>query len=361
MTNFAFGMAPVMMGMELMRAAPRYNAQQAIQPKLKHDFDAQRTKTVEFFRFNRWAEAAMTKDARRRNKTSLIGTANSVGLQSDPIKMTIFEMTGPSAANGDPAALWITLEDILFARANLMQYGVAGFHESIGSANLADDYNAFMDRIHILETMNTTIRLNPGNKADASTLVTDRATSTDLDRMLYQLQIRNTPVFPDGLYHCLMDLVMVFHLMQDTDFKSTAFALMQNGQAPLMSQAGMSQMPSMLQVPMVGSTVPMGMPGQQSDQSPIRPLIYKNLLIFPSTNIPKRTVNSLEASLATAFGPDCVAFGSGGKGVQVKINADTDYNRHFRYIWSHFCDVQYMLNDTVSSGCAVELRSFGAV
>lgn len=360
MSSFAFSIAPPLLGRELMRVAPRYNAMSAIQPVLKHDFNAARTKEVQLPRFDRWGEQAWTKESRRRNKNTLIGTANTVGLTSSIIRMQIFEMTGPSASNGDASALWITKEDMLFARANLMQYGMIGFHESIGSANLSDDYNGFMDRVHILETMNTTVKLNPGNKPDAGTLITDRLTSTDLDRALYELQIRNTPVFPDGLYHCLMDLVAVFHLMQDSDFKSSAFALMQNGQVPLMSQAGQSQMPSMLQSPMVGSAMPMGMPGQQ-EGIPMRPLVYKNLLIFPSTNIPKRTVNSLSASLATAFGPQTVGYGSGGKGVEIKVNTDTDYDRHFRFIWSHFFDVAYMLNDTTSSGCAVELRSFGVV
>jgi hypothetical protein len=359
--NFAFDLAPPLLGSQLPRVAGQYVARMAIQPRVRHDFNASRTKEVQFPRFRRWGERSWTKAARRRNKTSLIGTANSEGLSTTIFKMQIFENTGPSTVAGDPSTLWITKEDILFARAQLMEYGIAGFHESIGSQNLSDDYNGYLDRVHILETMNTSVKINPANKADASTLVTDKVTSSDLDRVLFQLQLRNTPVFADGFYHALMDLVMVYQLMSDTDFKQSAFALMGNAQVPVASNQGMSLMPSMIQSALSGSTAPMGRPDQTMSLTPIRPLVYKNLLIFPSNNIPKRTVNSLEASLATIFGPDTVAFGSGGKGVGVEIHSDTDFNRHFRYIWSHFFDVIYTLDDDNNSGCAVELRTFGTV
>lgn len=358
MPNFAFDIAPQLLGSVLPRFAPNYVARAAIQPTLRHDFNAGRTKRVQFPRFDRWGERSWTKTARRRQKTSLIGTANSEAISSTMFEMQLFEMTGPGALNGDASSLWITLEDILFARANLMEYGIQGFHESIGSQNLADDYNGFVDRVHILELMNTTIKLNPANKADNAVLVTDRATSADLDRALFQLQLRNTPAFRDGYYHAIADLVTVYQLLQDSDFKQSAFSLMQNQQVPLMSPSGQPTMPNMIQSPMVGAALP-GIAPQAV--SAVRPLLYKNLLIFPSNNVPKRTVNALEASLMLVFGPDSVAFGSGGRGVQIKIHNDTDFDRHFRYIWSHWFDVIYMLNDSVSSGCAVELRSFGAV
>jgi hypothetical protein len=361
MPSFAADFVPQVMGQMLLTVAPQYNGMRVIEPQMKHDFSAMRTKTVQMNAINRWPQNGMTKTQRRRNKLSFIGTANSEGLTSRTVNMEIFELTGPSTASGDPSSLWMTMEDILYSRFNLFQDGVAGFHEAIGSRNLADDYNGTMDRISILEVMNTTIKLNPANKADASTLITDQALSRDLDRATFNMQTRNTPVFGDGLYHALVDLTYLSHLMQDTDFKQSAFALQGNAQVPVAQPMGQALLPSMFRTAMSGAQVPGGMPGPGQAVSGILPILYKNILLFPSNNIPKRVVNSLDASLCLVFGPGSVAYGSGGKGVTLKRHNDTDYDRHMRYIWSHWCDMVYQLDDSVNSGAAVELRSFGAV
>lgn len=361
MPNFAVDYVPILLGQSLLTRAPNYVALQAVQPVTKHDFAAARTKLVEFNQFKRWGPRGWTKNQRRRDKLQVLGTANSEGLSSDRFTLQIGEFTGPSRDNGDPSSLWITLEDMLYSRINLMQEGLADWHESIGSRNMADDYTGFMDRMCINETLNTTVKLNPGNKADAAVLATDKALSVDLDRAVYNLTIRNTKAFPDGLYHGLMDLVYMFHLYQDPEFKQTALALHQNAQVPISTPYGQSLLPSFLRTATPGSQVPSGMPGMGQDQSPLVPILYKNLLLYPSNNMPKRLINGFDASLCSVFGPNTVAYGSGGRGVRMKIHNDTDYNRHFRYIWSHFCDMGYLPFDNDSTGCAVELRSFGTV
>jgi hypothetical protein len=132
-------------------------------------------------------------------------------------------------------------------------------------------------------------------------------------------------------------------------------------QVPVAQPMGQALLPSMFRTAMSGAQVPGGMPGPGQAVSGMLPILYKNILLFPSNNIPKRVVNSLDASLCLVFGPGSVAYGSGGKGVTLKRHNDTDYDRHMRYIWSHWCDMVYQLDDSVNSGAAVELRSFGAV
>lgn len=355
MPTFTFDIAPPLLGSQLPRTQPQFVAAQAMQPVVVHDYNALRTKTVQLPRFKRWSsESSWTKTNRRRNKNQLIGTANSRGLTSSMITLDLFEMTGPNdeADVTLPAHLWITKEDMLFARANLMQYGVQAFHESIGSANLADDYQGYMDRIHILEAMNSTVKFNPSNKADASTLVTDKITSNDLDRIRYQLVSRNTRRFPDGYFHAILDEVMMMHLLQDADFKQFALAYIQGGQVPIASSP-------LVTVPQQTAAVPGGMPMQQFSSQPIPPILYKHFMLYSSNNVPTRTVNSLTANLGLFFGANTVGVGSGGPGVSVRVHSDTDFDRHFRYIWSHWCDVKYLLDDDTSSGCAVEARTFG--
>lgn len=354
MASFAFDIAPPLLGRELMRAAPQYVANAAIQPILVHDYNALRTKQVQLPRFRRWGERSWTKASRRRDKLSLIGTANSEGLSSSMITLDIFEMTGPSTTDGQASTLWLTKEDVLFARANLFQYGAQTFHESIGSANLSDDYQGFMDRISILELMNTTVKFNPSNKVDASTLITDRITSNDLDRIRYQLVSRNTRRFPDGYFHAIIDELMLVHLLQDPDFKQFALAFIQGGMVPIANSP-------LVTVPQQTAAMVGGTPIQQLTGGPIPPIVYKHFMMWSSNNVPTRTVNSLTANLGLFFGLGAVGYGSGGPGVQVRVNNNTDFDRHFNYIWSHWCDLKYLLEDDSNSGCAVEARTYGGL
>lgn len=354
MPAFVNDAVPQLLGVPLVRFSPQYNAMTAIRPQIKHDFSASRGKSVSLDKYKRWGDRGWTKNARRRDKLSLIGTANSEGLSKTQVEIRIDEYTGPSTPDGQASTLWLTKEDMLYARTQLWEYGKQAFHESIGSANLADDYQGFIDRIHLLELMNTTVKLNPSNKADNQALVTDRITTADLDRIRWNLSTRNTPRFRDtGCYHALIDETFMVHLMQDPTFLQYAIAQIQGGQIPL------NQTP-FAQAPQAGNAVVQGQVNQMIT-TPSVPIIYRGFCLWTSNNIPKRTVNSLEASLGLFFGPDSVGLGGGGRGVEIALHNDTDFNRHFRFIWTAFMDVKYLLDDDSSTGCAVEARTFGGV
>jgi hypothetical protein len=350
MALFLDDAVPAVLGRNLARFAPQYCAVKAFQPPTVHDFSAVRTKSVQLDRFKVWGEKGLTKTARRRDKTQLIGTANGESLTKDTKTIAIYEHTGPSDAAGAASTLHLTKEDMLFARQMLWQYGLARFHEAIGSAQLADDFQRWFDRVMILEAMSTTQKYNPDGLADGSTLVTSRIDSDDLAMIKYRLSRRNTPVFQStGLHHGLISLEMMTHLYQDTDFKQTARAVLQGGLIPI------EQSPLYRGMQASGSAVT-GMPMQQDMLAPV---VYGGFLLFPSNNFVTRTVNSLTAYLGLFFGPSAIGIGSGGRGPVIEVDSQTDFNRHFHFIWSWWGDVVYLLDDDDSSGVVIEARTFG--
>ena len=342
------------MGVPLVRFSPQYVFADAIQLKVKHDFNAQPGQFVELDQFKRWGNRGFTKAARRRAKNTLIGTANSEGLSKSIVRLTVEEYTGPQTPDGTQAsALWLTKSDLRYARTKLWQEGMLGFHDAVGSANLADDYQGWFDAILAQELMRTTVKFNPAGVVDGSVTTNSKITSADLDRIRYQLSSRNTPRFQDGFYHAVVDETMMVHLMQDSDFKTFAIAMLQGGAVPI------NQTP-MVAAQQAGNAAVRGVLGQFIT-TPAVPIQYKGFLIWSSNNVPTRTVNSITASLGLFFGPDSVGLGSGGRGIEIALHNDTDYNRHFRFIWSTFMDVQYLLDDDNNTGCAVEARTYGTV
>jgi hypothetical protein len=354
MAIFLDDAVPAVLGRNLMRFAPAYTAMQVFQPPTVHDYAAVRTKQVQLDRFKSWGEKGLTKGARRRDKNAIIGTANAEALGKSTKTVAIYEHTGPSDALGNASTLHLTKEDMLYARQMLWQYGIQKFHESVGSANLADDFQRWFDRIHYLEAMATTVKRNPTGKADAATLITDKFTSNDLMAIRYQMAKKNTPRFQDGTYHGAISEEMLFHLMQDDDFKNFARALIQGGQQPV-QQAYQHFGPQSL------STAVSGMPTNGMDTPALPPIIYQGFTLFPSNNLPTRTVNSLTAYLGIFTGPGAVGIGSGGRGPVVEVDSQTDFNRHFHFIWSWWGDVVYLLDDDDNSGCTVEARTYAAI
>jgi hypothetical protein len=340
---------PALLGSNLLRFSPTYNARVAVDPPIKHDFSATRGKQVQLDRFKRWGERGMTKAARARNKNQLIGTARSEGLSKTTKFLTLTEFTGPSDIDGNPSTLHVTAEDMLYSRQMLWQYGLGAFHRSIGSANLSDDFQMWFDRSLILELMNCTIKYNPGAKADGATLNTDKFTTDDLYRIREILSTRNTPRFSDGTYHVLAAERMMTHLAQDNRFQQFALAAIQGGgpvpQSLLTTGEGMNTRPQI-----VGAA-------QTFAQTPIR---YEGFTFFPSNNIPTRTVNALTGHLGLFFGPESVGVGSGSRGPVVKLHSDTDFDRHFHFIWQWYGELMYLLDDDDSSGACIEARTYAA-
>jgi hypothetical protein len=350
MALFLDDAVPAVLGQNLMRFAPTYRAMEAIQPPMVHDFMAVRTKNVQLDRFKRWGNRGMTKLARRRDKSAVIGTDSGEVLSKSTKNITIFENTGPSTIAGLPSTLHITAEDMLYARQMLFQFGLQKFHESIGSANLADDFQCWWDSCLIEQLMLTTTKYNPTGKADNTVLVTDKITSNDLTDIRLRLARLNTPRFPDGTYHVLASEEFMAQLDKDPGFTQFAIAIIQGGQVPMAASPtifGAQGSPSQI----------MGTP-QQRPINPQNPVVYKGFTFFPTNNLPTRIVNALPASLALAFGPGAVGIGSGGMGPRVKTASDTDFERHFHFIWSWWGDIVYLLDDDDSSGTCVEIRTY---
>lgn len=351
MALFLDDAVPAVLGSNLPRFGPQYVGIRAFQPPTVHDFAAVRTKRVQLDRFKPWGERGLTKAARRRDKTQIIGTQNGEGLTKSSTEVIIYEHTGPSTSAGEPSTLHLTREDMLYARQMLWQYGLAKFHEAIGSAQLADDFQRWFDRVIFLEMMSSTVKFNPDNKADGSVAGTDKIDSNDLAIIEYKLGKKNTPRFQStGKYHFTMSLEMLTHLFQDSDFKQTARAVLQGGQVPVEQSPlyrGMNAMPMQIT----------GMPIQPDMFSPIS---YGGFLIFPSNNLPTRTVNGQTGYIGLAGGPGAVGIGSGGRGPVVEVDSQTDFNRHFHFIWSWWGDIVYLLDDDDSSGTVVEARTFSA-
>jgi hypothetical protein len=352
MPLFVDDAVPGLLGRNLMRFAPAYSAMKVFQPAVVHDYQAARTKQVQLDRFKPWGEKGLTKNARRRDKTQIVGTANSEGLTKTTKTIAIHEHTGPSDAFGNPSTLHLTKEDMLFARQQLFQYGMTKFHESIGSANLADDFQRWWDRIHYLEAMSTSYKYNSGNKLDNATLVTDKFTSNDLTNIRYKLAITNTPRFQDGTYHGAISEEMLTHLLQDEDFKNFARAIIQSGTQPV-TQTYQSYGPQSIGQQITG----MPMQGEQG----LPPIVYNGFTLYPSNNLPTRTVNGLTARLGIFTGPGAIGIGSGGRGPVVEVDSQTDFNRHYHFIWSWWGDIVYLLDDDDSSGTCVEARTFAPI
>lgn len=333
-----------------MRFGSSYNALKVFQPATVHDFNAVRTKKVQLDRFKTWGEKGLTKAARRRDKTQIIGTANGESLSKSTIEMIIYEYTGPSDSAGNPSTLHLTKEDMLFARQMLWQFGLAKFHESIGSANLADDFQRWFDRVHYEEAMAGGVKLNPSGAADGAVTINSKFTSDDLMRVRYLLAKKNTPRFPDGTYHGAISEEMLFHLLEDDDFKNFARAIIQGGLVPA-SQTYLGYGPGSVPAPVMGTP--------QNANAGLPPIIYQGFTLFPTNNLPTRTVNSLTAYLGIFTGPGAIGIGSGGRGPVIEVDSQTDFNRHFHFIWSFWGDIMYILDDDDNSGTTVEARTFG--
>lgn len=353
MTIFLDDAVPAVLGRNLTRFAPHYCAMKVFQPAIVHDFNAIRTKKVQLDRFKNWGERGLTKSARQRDKTTLIGTGRAEGLTKSTKEIVIYEYTGPSDVNGNASTLHLTKEDMLYARQMLWQYGLAKFHEAIGSANLADDFQRWFDRVHYWEAMGTTLKYNAGNKADGSVSTSDKLTTADLMAIRYLLSKRNTRRFADGTYHGAISEEMLYHLLQDADFKNYALALLQGGAVPI------GQTP-LINGPQGSGAVVTGMPMQQPTMM-LPPIVYQGFTLFPTNNLPTRTVNSITAYIGLFCGPGAIGIGSGGRGPVVEVDSQTDFNRHFHFIWSWWGDIKYLLDDDDSSGAVVEARSYGTV
>lgn len=348
----------LMSQLDLMRQRPSYIAAAAIQPTTQHDFQLGDGDEIEIYRDKFIGEIGMSKTARSVRRTATIGRPASTTLKKDLVKIRLEEYFGPLDNNDDlqAAPLTITRRQMLYGRRRLWDGNVMGFTQSIGSTTLADDFQRWYDRCMLIdEVAKTSITRNPGDVADGATDVNSKVGVTDIRRTVLKLSQYNTPRFQDGHYHCLCDEMFLTHVREDSDFKEDQRAAI-TGQ---FFQGSQDQ-----SVTYTGSQAAIMTPSGLPVFVPPQPVRYEGVLFFPSNNMPKKVINSLNTSLGYFFGPGSVLVGSGGAGGQVRVavHQDTDYDRFFSYIWTMFGATQNPIpaEGDVQAGAVIEARSMAA-
>lgn len=355
------GYVPQLLGSRLATRTGNFQARQAVQPISVHDFDATRGRQVQLDRFQTFGERGLSKQQRSRNKAQIIGTNNTESLGKKSHLVTLTEFTGPSTSTGEPACLHLTDEDMRYARQVLWQFynngnhelGLERFHESIGSMALADDFARFDDRAIVEELARAVFRMNPDAKTDSNVLATDKFDTGDLRLIAEQLSSLNTARFPDGFYHALVSERMMRHLREDPLFQQYAIAMIQ-GSNPMNLSPVVANQSSQGQVAT-------GM-GPRRDTMPLPPVYYEGFLLFPTNTLPTRLVATSSgnrlAHLGYFFGPGTVGVAGGRSGPRVYSHDDTDYKRHWFYIWRMYGQYEYLLDDDEFSGACIEGRTY---
>lgn len=312
-------------------------------------------------RFPTLGDRGLSKQQRTRESDQMIGTNRTVSVDPRVRQVRVREFTGPSTLDGLAACLHITEADMRFAinalwmRVQRNDYvgGLKEFHQSIGSMLLADDYARFDDRILAMEVMRTIFKYNPGAKADANVLATDKITVADLRRVSEQLSRLNTGFFPNGKRRIVCDERWMRHLREDPEFQQYAIAIIQGGNNPMLSPVVNS--------PTAGGMLATGL-GPAMDAPPPTVYQFEHFDIFVTNTLPTKLVTTANgtqrAYLALAFGPNTVGQVVGDRGPNVRNYENRDYGRHEFFIWQMFGEYEYMLDDDEYSGTAIEVRTY---
>lgn len=358
------GYVPQLLGSRLATRTGNYQARRAVQPPSVHDFDATRGRQVQLDRFRTFGERGLSKLARTRNKTQIIGTGNTENLGKSVHLLTLAEFTGPSTIEGDAACLHLTDEDMRYARHILWQFysvgdyevGLSRFHESIGSMALADDFARCDDRFITEELTRSRFKFNPGAKLDADVLADDKITTADLRVLIEQLAMLNTPRFPDGFYHYLISERQMRHLRDDEDFQKFAIALVQGGNPQSNSPVVFA--------PGGQGNLATGMGPMQDAPAAGVPVYYEGFLFFVTNTLPTRLVTTDDgprlAHLGYVMGPGAVGVAGGRQGPRVYTYDNTDFRRHWFYLWRLYAQYEYLLDDDEWSGTSIEVRTYAA-
>lgn len=313
-------------------------------------------------RFPTLGDRGLSKQQRTREADQQIGTNRTVSVDPRVRQVKIREFTGPSTLDGLPACLHITEADMRFAIHSLWQRvqrgdyigGLREFHQSIGSMLLADDYARSDDRFLAMEVMRTIFKYNPGAKADANVLATDKITVADLRRINEQMSRLNTGFFPNGKRRIVCDERWMRHLKEDPEYREFAVAMVGNSAMNPMMNPYMS-------APTGGGMLATGL-GPAIDTQP--PIVYtfENFEFWVTNTLPTKLITTQNgtqrAYLALAFGPNSVGEVVADRGANVRNYENRDFGRHEFFIWQKFGEVEYMLDDDEHSGCAVEIRTY---
>jgi hypothetical protein len=370
---FVEGFTPAQMGVVLRSQKPVYVARRAIEPLFAFDFLPNKGKEVIVKRPNYWSRKGKALNNYKRQPTQLIGTANNKPLSTTDIKLNLVEVTGPNEdGTNNPSSLQVTKPDMLFARTKLYEaQSLQVFHDSIGSANLQDDWQSLEEISFLQELMKTTNKRNPGNAADnavyASVSDAQFQCVRDLLRIGKQLGESSTSRFPDGFWHGLVSPTMFMHILADGDFRETQRSI-------IIGSSFQQQSP--MANPLLSTLQMVKTPSGIVLAPQIEPIIYGDFkiwncqmlgeLAFDTTSTitgasnNNTAGNGRRAELGLFFGAGSVAEAQGGPGPNVLYNGTTDYGRIYNFIWQKYWDIKYCLDDSINSGTCVEARTYAS-
>lgn len=355
---------PALLGAELYRPHPSYIAKAVTRPAVLHDFNAMPGASVQLDRYSFWGDnGSLTLAARRRGETETIGTGNSRNIPKRKINLVLEEYTGPAASDDPdaPANLTISQQQIMKARRMLYDRNIQGFHQSIGSLTLLDDYRRWEDRVYIEKLLETPNTMNPGAIPDGGTYASGPPAfdvKNDLLTVVERLERRNTPKFEDGNYAAIISPRFYKHLRQDPDFREVA---RYPGQIPL-SMMSQEYALGPAQIPFINTPNALLFGGPQQGQSysvngmpHLMPtgMVFEGVRFFVSNNLPTESVQLTytastnlaahptgsalrTAELGIFFGSQTIGVGLGGFGPEVLINKNDDYARFVMAIWRVF-------------------------
>ncbi|WP_017302604.1 hypothetical protein [Nodosilinea nodulosa] len=343
---------PQLLGAELYRPHPSYIAEMCFSPLVVWDFSKAPGETIQLDRYAFWGEPG-TKEQREREAAETIGTANARAITKKIVQVTLKEYSGPADPNDPsaPSTFKIPKLTILRAQRMLWDMGVAGFHQSIGSLNLLDDYRRWRDRVWINEALKSTNTYNPGGQADSTGYGSNTTAEVqgkfdikrDLLTLVERLRTRNVPTFEDGNYRCLADPRFMKHLRQDPDFREVARYPGFPGMQPNLAIYGGGQYQQY--------NTPQGQPVMPSG------FVFEGVRFFESTNMPTAIVpinfgsgyaaQTNEAHLGIFFGPQALGMGVGGPNAQVLLNNNDDFSRFVIAIWQLYAGFEPLNLDFV--------------
>jgi len=386
MSSF-FSALEMVIGAELYRTHASYIARWVLQPRIVHDFQQAPGTRVRMKKFAYWNDnGSYNLDARSRNPQQVLGTGGARGLTEENIEISLKEMTGPSSGNianpSEPGVLKISTFDIITAQRDLYQMAQATqFHDSIGSNNLINDYQATEDGIYLNLALSANPftstggqmasdtrggYLNPNGVANGGTYNTTTGIPKidivrDVTKVVADMHQRMVPPFQSNYgdcYHALCTPGFLRHLRQDPEFRKVVQypgypvqALQYNNSPTLPDMVPLiewTQNPNQL----VRDGYLAGQTGFGMTRVLPTGILFEGVRWFVTNNLSKIPVQLTTSGLssygysdgtavrnadyAIIFGRDVIGEAVWGNGPTVRIKDETDYQRFLFAIWHKY-------------------------
>lgn len=368
---------PKILGSELYRPTPDFIIPYVARPTVKYDFSKGPGDTVQLDRYLYWDEdtdASLTKEARLRADTQVIGTGSSRAINKDVVTLFLQEFTGPADpfTPDQPSTFKISMRQIMAAQRAFWQYGMPGFHNSIGSSNLLQDYRRWHDRLYINEFLQTSFIYNPRNAfADGGSVNLTASdfefrgaptmNSDDISAVVADMSSRFAPKFEDGNYGCICSPKAMQLLQTDPIFREIVRypgglggQMYSDQMIPPAADGAPPQIP--YGAPPMGNVVykegifhgqARNILGQTTMPTGF---VFNGVRFFVSNNLPKAIVpvnytnvppgsnlttglQDRTGELFIFFGPQAVGTALAGAGPEVLLNRNDDFGRFVIAIW----------------------------